>query len=49
MMPVMKTTKGGKTAYKYGKSGKSYGDKSKAEEQGRAIEASKKKRVKYGK
>lgn len=48
-MPVMKTTKGGKTAYKYGKSGKSYGDKSKAEEQGRAIEASKKKRVKYGK
>ena len=48
-MPVMKTIKGGKTAYKYGKSGKSYGDKSKAEEQGRAIEASKKKRVKYGK
>lgn len=49
MMPVMKTTKGGKVAYKYGKSGKSYGDKSKAEKQGRAIEASKKKRVKYGK
>ena len=32
-MPVMKTTKGGKVAYKYGKSGKSYGDKSKAEKQ----------------
>jgi len=48
-MPVMKTTKGGKVAYKYGKSGKPYADKSKAEKQGRAIEASKKKRVKYGK
>jgi len=48
-MPVMKTTKGGKVAYKYGKSGKSYADKGKAEKQGRAIEASKKRRVRYGK
>jgi len=50
-MPVMKTTKDGKTAYKYGKSGKAYsgeGGKSKAAKQGRAIEASKKRRVKYG-
>ena len=47
-MPVHKTTKGGKVAYKYGKSGKSYANKSKAEKQGRAIEASKKRRVKYG-
>jgi hypothetical protein len=50
-MPVMKTTKGGKVAYKYGKSGKSYGGeagKSKAAKQGRAIEASKKGRVRYG-
>lgn len=49
-MPVMKTTKGGKVAYKYGKSGKSYGGaagKAKAAKQGRAIEASKK-RVRYG-
>jgi len=51
-MPVTKTTKDGKTAYKWGKSGKAYagdGGKSKAAKQGRAIEASKKRRVKYGK
>lgn len=50
-MPVTKTTKGGKTAYKWGKSGKAYageGGKAKAAKQGRAIEASKR-RVKYGK
>jgi hypothetical protein len=39
----MKTTKGGKVAYKYGKAGKS-----KAKKQGKAIEASKKRRVRYG-
>jgi hypothetical protein len=48
-MPVTKTTKDGKTAYKWGKSGKAYAEKGKAEKQGRAIEASKKKRVRYGK
>ena len=50
-MPMMKTKKGGKVAYKYGKSGKAYageGGKSKAAKQGRAIEASKKRRVRYG-
>lgn len=47
-MPVTKTTKDGKTAYKWGKSGKVYAEKAKAEKQGMAVEASKK-RVKYGK
>lgn len=48
-MPVKKTTKGGKTAYKYGDSGKAYtgkNAKAKAAKQGRAIQASKARRKK---
>ena len=42
-MPVKRTTKNGKTAYKYGNKGKAYtgkGGKAKAAKQGRAIRAS---------
>ncbi len=41
-MPVMKTTKNGKTGYRWGKSGKVYTGKDakkKAEAQGRAVKA----------
>jgi len=46
-MPIKRTTKDGKAAYKYGSSGKAYtgaGAKAKAAKQGRAIEASKRKK-----
>ena len=44
-MPVRKVTRGGKTiGYRYGRSGKVYSSRAKADRQGRAIRASRRRR-----
>lgn len=46
-MPVQKVTRGGKTRYRYGDSGKEYDTREEAERQGRAMKASGYKKKKY--